>query len=240
MVGRSAAAAACSSAATAAASTAADRCGHRACSTRDRDRRQQLDRVVVALRALRRCRRLTHRPGHLELVSALAATEGVGRHGAIVALRAAWVLSWRGVVGGWAWVGWRGGVGGGGGGRGGGRRLFRSCRYLRVCASSQPSSPRARAPGLRRTGGSSVVRRRQLGTRRIGLRRRLAGQASNRRPGHQGLSVPGLRSRDPTRHTTRRRLARRRARFRRRSSTLALGLLGSTRPPWSDQSSLVI
>jgi hypothetical protein len=73
----SAAAAASSAAATATRTRRAGRAG----PAPDGHRGQQLDGVVVALRAGRRVRRLAHRAGLLERVAASAATVLISRHG---------------------------------------------------------------------------------------------------------------------------------------------------------------
>jgi hypothetical protein len=77
-------AAAAGSAAAAATATAGPRSGCRPGPAADGDRRQQLDGVVVALRAGRGVGRLAHRTGLLEGVSASPASVLVSWHGLIV------------------------------------------------------------------------------------------------------------------------------------------------------------
>ena len=84
------AAAAGSAAAAATAAAARSRC--RSGPAADGDRRQQLDGVVVALRAGRGVGRLAHRPGLLEGVPAGPASVLVSWHGLIVCRRAPWPL----------------------------------------------------------------------------------------------------------------------------------------------------
>jgi hypothetical protein len=84
------AAAAGSAAAAATATAARSRC--RSGPAADGDRRQQLDGVVVALRAGRRVGRLAHRTGLLEGVSAGPASVLVSWHRLIVCRRAPWPL----------------------------------------------------------------------------------------------------------------------------------------------------
>lgn len=78
-----------------------------------------------------------------------------------------------------------------------------------------------------------------MGKGRVGCRRGVVGQAGTGGPGHEGVPLPGLRSRDPTGNGPRRRVACRRTGIGGRPPPLAHRLLVRPRPAGPHQPPLV-